>query len=1187
MRIRELHQRRFGCFTDDELPLILEGDDSAVPGLHVVYGRNEAGKTTTLHAIRYGLYGIPDLRNDPRTYDFLHRKPDLRIAMVIESAAGERIAFTRRKKTGVTCFDITDTMPSPGAQAQLDLLLRGVDRDLFTYKYGIDNSTLRAGGEGLASDHSDLGESLFAATTGIVGVHATLRSLAGQIDELLKATGRSGRIADAVRRFNDARIAAEKARKAGRSWLPKQKEIETAKKSFETLTKNLATVTAEHERATHVSDAIADIVERGLLLQQIGDLGDVIDVWSADLEQQRRDLRTTVATTEAELLTTTSDLQAEVAKEAELSAAVDDAVVAATDRARNLGERIAEYLSAKGDRAKLAAALEQAQTAVAAACRAISAGADVGRAQELIPPLPARDAARTLLSTHTDLHREAAAAAEALEACDGALETFDAEVPAASPALPGLDVVKTAVERLETVDTARLAQLEERLQVKSRQLSDAAKALPRCSHSVDALLALPAPVEQTVDAFDEELRAAQSKVAQLDAALATSNAALEAADAEVATLTQGRDLPTGDELSALRAKRDSLWQRIRTAWAGDGPSDNSGEIAVGGEGAIATAFEDAVRSADGHADRMVLAGEIVGKIAAAQQVRSASAAEIAHHELDRADALGEVEQVEAEWRALWTEIKVNPGTVSEMRAWLAQLRALREIAATAESDSVDAGSLRKRVERARSDLSGALTAAHSPPASDDISVEILQGTAKDILRAADRAREAAVKRDAERSNLETNANKARLRANTAHEALDAWRRQWNKAAPAIGLDVDALPETGSAMVEAIGALEDALESLANAQHAHDANDLLVTAFEAEAEDLVSSIGGELARVLAGKTADHVVREVAQAARACETAADNLTKLAPEIEKLKDRERKQRNTITSATDELNRLAAGAELASIEELDAAAVLWAQRESLRARVTVADHSIVEITKMAPIEVVDFLGETPPDQLPALIAERETAITDATTQRDTMRETLDTLQYELFELQEAAQPEPHLADMDDARAEIERLAVQYVPLKLQHDLLANYLREKASRHMGPAMKRAGAIFSDLTCGDYVGVTQDVDDADREVLKVVPNGRPTMDRIGLSTGTGDQLFLALRLASIYQQLDQPGNEPIPFIVDDILTAFDDVRSAATMRVLGELATRTQVLFFTHHKHLVDLARAEVPPSVLRVLELG
>ena len=73
-----------------------------------------------------------------------------------------------------------------------------------------------------------------------------------------------------------------------------------------------------------------------------------------------------------------------------------------------------------------------------------------------------------------------------------------------------------------------------------------------------------------------------------------------------------------------------------------------------------------------------------------------------------------------------------------------------------------------------------------------------------------------------------------------------------------------------------------------------------------------------------------------------------------------------------------------------------------------------------------------------------------------------------------------------------------------------------------------------------------------------------------MSQGTRDQLFLSLRLAAIDQHLD--GRGPFPVIVDDLLVQFDDDRAMATFDVLSELSRRTHVLFFTHHKHLLDLA---------------
>jgi uncharacterized protein YhaN len=74
-----------------------------------------------------------------------------------------------------------------------------------------------------------------------------------------------------------------------------------------------------------------------------------------------------------------------------------------------------------------------------------------------------------------------------------------------------------------------------------------------------------------------------------------------------------------------------------------------------------------------------------------------------------------------------------------------------------------------------------------------------------------------------------------------------------------------------------------------------------------------------------------------------------------------------------------------------------------------------------------------------------------------------------------------------------------------------------------------------------------------------------------MSDGTRDQLFLALRLAAI--ELHVQSAEPLPLVLDDLLVNFDDERATATLQLLLELSNEVQVLFFTHHAHLVDLAR--------------
>jgi uncharacterized protein YhaN len=88
-----------------------------------------------------------------------------------------------------------------------------------------------------------------------------------------------------------------------------------------------------------------------------------------------------------------------------------------------------------------------------------------------------------------------------------------------------------------------------------------------------------------------------------------------------------------------------------------------------------------------------------------------------------------------------------------------------------------------------------------------------------------------------------------------------------------------------------------------------------------------------------------------------------------------------------------------------------------------------------------------------------------------------------------------------------------------------------------------------------------------------------------LSVGTRDQLYLSLRLASLLRYADI--SAPMPLVLDDVLIHFDDERSSAALSVLAEVSKTVQVLFFTHHARLVDLARAAIPSSDLTIHELA
>jgi uncharacterized protein YhaN len=173
--------------------------------------------------------------------------------------------------------------------------------------------------------------------------------------------------------------------------------------------------------------------------------------------------------------------------------------------------------------------------------------------------------------------------------------------------------------------------------------------------------------------------------------------------------------------------------------------------------------------------------------------------------------------------------------------------------------------------------------------------------------------------------------------------------------------------------------------------------------------------------------------------------------------------------------------------------------------------------------------------------------------------------------------------ADRQAAFSEMTDVAEDYVSVRSAVLLLQwaveRYRREKQA----PLLKRASELFSVLTGASFVDLRLEFDEQDKMHLASVRGNGRTVPVSGLSTGTADQLYLALRIAAVEDFLDH--GTALPFVADDLFINFDDDRAAAGFEVLSELAKKTQVLFFTHHQHLLNVANkaigTEVPTIVL------
>ncbi len=163
-------------------------------------------------------------------------------------------------------------------------------------------------------------------------------------------------------------------------------------------------------------------------------------------------------------------------------------------------------------------------------------------------------------------------------------------------------------------------------------------------------------------------------------------------------------------------------------------------------------------------------------------------------------------------------------------------------------------------------------------------------------------------------------------------------------------------------------------------------------------------------------------------------------------------------------------------------------------------------------------------------------------------------------------------LEKAEAALARVRRLAGRYVRLKLAGQILKREIDLYRREHQDPVLKIASRYFSELTCGAYEGLKTDVDDNGQPVLVGATNDARSRSVDQMSSGTRDQLYLALRLATLERRLEK--HQPMPFIADDLLVNFDDARSDATLRALSDLGAKNQVILFTHHRQIVTIAEA-------------
>jgi uncharacterized protein YhaN len=1154
MRIRRLELKAFGPFSDRILDF-----SSDLPGLHIVYGPNEAGKSSSLRALQALFFGFPARTGD----NFLHPYDQLLVGGCLRGSDGRELTFYRRKRSKNSLFDRHDNPIDPAALAPF---LHGLEQDLFTTLYGIDHETLVRGGQGILDQRGEVGQALFAAGTGLASLRSIVDELEREGDELFKPRGSNQAISVALARHRELQTGIKEAALSSREWQDHQRALDETRRRLEDANGLRARLYREKRQLERLKQALPYLGQHRGLLEKLAELGRVVEL-PPDFGERRRNLEGQGMDAQRRLDAARSRLRDLAEKSASIS--LEQGLLDHAGAIEDLHQGLGQYRKAKGDRPQLDGRRIGCRTEAAHLLKRIRPGISLDEVETLRPGLSKRKTIQSLGARHEALVQGVRQANRLFHATARELEDARNELGKLSP---GVDAGKLS----QAVALAHKAgdpdgELASRLQALDGSRKGCLAFLDRLglwTGPLDLVGRLAVPLPETVSRYEEEYRSLNDEKRHVRSEREKLEAERDQVAEQLHEIASAAEVPTEEELTRCRSRRDHGWRLLRRQWLeGEDIAAESRDYDPGHP--LPEAYERLVAISDRTADRLYREAERVQKHASLKaRVEGVEQRIAALHEKESAvdSALAEAE---LRWRELWSPCAITPLSPREMYAWLTGFDKLRFQAGESDRLAAEVAALKERQQELRAILIAELAALGERQEfpGEELSpvlrfaeqlVQRLQGDRSRRETLAGRIRD-----------LENALENAGLERADAEEELRQWQSCWEDAVTPLGIGGATLPAEAVDFIETLEGCFDKLKEADDFRKRMDGIDRDAREFEQAVLALAQEIGPDLAVIDAPQAISQLKGRLNRAVR--DQAI--LQQYAEEIETLE-------KVVIGVSAELagigGQVATLRRLAGCEtehELDEAERRSTEYLKFKARLEEVATNLARIGEGVPLaDLEEQAHGVDPDALPARIGELAEEIEGRLDPE--IRQLSETIGREKNELarMDGSGAAAELAEASQQTlARIRRLTERYIRLRLATRILREEIERYRAENQDPVLKIASRYFSELTLGSFAGLRTDVDDQGQPVLTGVRPSGAWLNVSGMSSGTRDQLYLALRLATLEWRIRS--SEPMPFIVDDILINFDDERSRATLMALGDLADKTQVILFTHHGKILEAAR--------------
>ena len=1172
MKIQQLHINRFGHF--NECDLVFPGD-----GLQVIYGPNEAGKTTLLEFLRGLLFDFP-----ARTpYDF-GDKGEMAGVATLTLRDGRSVELRRRKgnkdKVAIKLNGQSTDLDDAGWLRLLDHADRGLFESVFAF--GLDQLS-----QGEASlKHDSVQSALFGGSLG--GNNSpdkVVAELTRQADELFKKGGSKPAInlllADLKKLTKDIKDRSLRPDKFQES----EANVTKAAERAQALHQQVDQLRREHsqiEKRVRAWPQWWELQQRLRDRETLAIHGRVVPL-PVDARQRYQALSKDLKSLDEEQTKRATEIEQTERSLASLK--LDPGAVSYRAEIKSCLEQRQSFIDAKNDLPEIQRKRAESLLLIDRELTELRPGwshddlrsfsVDVATRAE-IDRLGKERLERTKSQTTLTAKRDGDA--ERLEQVRDELDKFGTPRDVTSLAAALSAEADYALNRKQSENTqSELLKLDRKLAIQCRKLS------PPLSADVINPHDLPVPRPETVAEFKvlfadlrEQLRIANDSVA-------TDESEQLKIEESLAKAKSSHIVPTLDDRDSARVRRDAGWNLVRQKYIAGEQAE--AEIATwlkqDSNASLPDEYEQAVQTADDIADRIYDNANEVAEREGWRRQLEAIAKRIDQKRQRFVDLERQQTELQTKWRNLWQQCSFEPLAPDAMLGWLKD----REAACETISQRDELREVRLRLDERIASFEQRLIAASGRSENAATTDTHRKTDLSHVLSDAKQAVEEAKEQQRRTAELQTEIRRLEkqlakyndeLRNLTDRETTAA--EEWQAVLSRLKLPTTWNTELAREVIDKLNGTRVRLDALPGEEARITAMQARINEFDQRVHALCAALDPQLLRdppeLSVEKLAEQVERAV-EAQRVHDALSQKLVVAREQNKSLSEQHQKVDGARLSLFDIAGVANEPEFLDVVMRAEKIVRLEAEIEQLQrdvALIRASDDRDEFEASLARSEQSVLEGEL--RDLAERLRQQEQIKREAD-------EAVGAARKELAQLDGSSEVALLTEELSRKRSLLATEVDRYMPLIYARHLL-NAAVSRFERDNQPAMiATVSRLLSQMTGGKYVEFDRSGGSKQHILIRRADGVERTPEQ--LSTGTREQLYLAIRLAYVLHYCEK--NQPLPIVIDDVLVNFDEARSRQTLIALAEISKTAQVLFFTCHPHMVRLAQEVVPG--LKPIELA